>query len=229
MDEDIFRWMGIERIADSDIEQLVKHVRAEPKRGRQALKDDLEDIRVGECLFSGPYPTRTELGRHAKSVEATTRRLLELIDPDAPDNPWRHITGKFSSWGLEEWSADDNTKRPSLRVLREGLQELLATAQMLVEPFKPSGLLAELLSPSRFETLIGRLAQVFERNFGSKAGSARRAKDQQPDSPFIRFADFTLKNIMIHNEGEWEAYSTEYIIRTLTKVRTAEGKRISPP
>lgn len=217
MDDEIYHWLEIERLADSDIDRLVEYTQKEPKHGRAMLKAELEEIRIDKRIFAGPYPTPTELKVHAESVRNTTNRLLHLIDVSDPKNPWRHI---ISAWDMEDAGGN---RRPSLGALKEGLNKLLETSESLIQPFTPGPLLADLLSSSKFETLIGQLVQIFERNFEAKATSGRRNKDQKPDTPFIRFADFTLRQLVFADCKK--IYALETIVRELTRLRAADKKR----
>src|SRR5262249_11387338 len=68
-------------------------------------------------------------------------------------------------------------------------------------------------SRSPFEDLVGDLAKLFKKQFGLEATFHRRASDNAPDSPFIRFVEQALKEFKITHQRR--TYSRETIAKAL--------------
>lgn len=116
-------------------------------------------------------------------------------------------------------------------------EELHATMERLVEDighwFDPSSNFSHVPSPPRstrgarpsrspFEELVGELAKLFKKQFGLQATFHRRASDNVPDSPFIRFVEQVLKEFKITHQRR--TYSRETIAKALSDVRTGRAR-----
>jgi hypothetical protein len=77
-------------------------------------------------------------------------------------------------------------------------------------------------SRSPFERLVGDLAELFGKQFGLKATFHRRASDNVPDSPFIRFVEQVLKEFRITHQRR--PYSQESFAKALTDARTGRAR-----
>ena len=110
-------------------------------------------------------------------------------------------------------------------------EELHTTMERLVEdighwfeprlppiPSPPGSTWGARRSRSPFERLVGDLAELFGKQFGLKATFHRRASDNVPDSPFIRFVEQVLKEFRITHQRR--SYSRESIAKALTDART---------
>jgi hypothetical protein len=77
-------------------------------------------------------------------------------------------------------------------------------------------------SHSPFEDLVGQLSDVFRKEFGLEPTFHRRASDNVPDSPFIRFVEQVLKEFRITHQRR--PYSRESIAKALTDARTGRAR-----
>ena len=114
-------------------------------------------------------------------------------------------------------------------------EELHTTMKRLVEdighwfdpslppiPSPPGSTWGARRSRSPFEHLVGELAKLFRKQFGLEAAFHRRASDNVPDSPFIRFVEQVLAEFAITNRRR--AYSRESIAKALSDARTGRAR-----
>jgi hypothetical protein len=91
-------------------------------------------------------------------------------------------------------------------------------------------------TPNAFDWLVGvNLARVYEDYFGAPPTLSRDSSNRSPNSPFVRFADQTLKEFGVKNKGN--SYSRASIMKSLSDIRTgrlstgrlAKGMRLGKP
>jgi hypothetical protein len=78
---------------------------------------------------------------------------------------------------------------------------------------------------SPFEELVERLSHVFRKEFGRKPTFHRRASDNVPEGPVIRFVEHVLAEFKIANRGQ--PYSRESIAKALSDARTHRARKKS--
>ena len=163
------------------------------------------------------------------NIRNAARRIIRALNNDV--------------WGLI--SSIRKTKESSHRAYPARYQsnpyreELHATMERLVEdighwfdpslppifsrvPSPPGSTWGARRSRSPFEDLVGELAKLFRKQFGHEATFHRRASDNAPDSPFIRFVEQVLAEFRITNRRR--AYSRESIAKALTDARTGRAR-----
>jgi hypothetical protein len=90
-------------------------------------------------------------------------------------------------------------------------------------------------TPNAFDRLIEDLAGVYKDSFGTRPTLSRDFSNRTPNSPFVRFADQTLKEFGVKNKGKY--YSRDSIMKSLSDIRTgrlptgrlAKGMRLGKP
>jgi hypothetical protein len=164
--------------------------------------------------------------RQAKvgQIEKTARKLSSLLEDD-------------DAWAAEAISsalADINPIKITtvLRLIAAAAKKYnKLIKQPAWAPEASKGVSAELgmNKLSAFDWLVGvRLARVYERHFGQRAGRSRM-KDGQVGGPYIRFVQVTLRELGILNHRK--PYSREGIARSVSRARGSRNRiqRASKP
>jgi hypothetical protein len=97
-----------------------------------------------------------------------------------------------------------------------------AAPYFLHVPSPPGSTWGARRSRSPFDDLVGELAKLFRKQFNLKATFHRRASDNKPDSPFIRFVEQVLSEFRITHLRR--PYSRESIAKALTDARTGRAR-----
>jgi hypothetical protein len=164
--------------------------------------------------------------RRMTVIRNATNQIIRVSNNDV----WRMIS-RVQNLKEARHRSDPDKFRPN--PYRE---EPLATMKRLIEdighwfdphflriPSPPGNTWGTRPSRSPFEDLVVRLSDVFRKEFGLEPTFHRRASDNAPDSPFIRFVEQSLAEFRITNRRR--PYSRESIAKALTDARTARVRR----
>jgi hypothetical protein len=178
-----------------------------------AKKGLSHDIGVAENRYwdAKSLRSRRQKFEQLDEISKCAKRLKRLLDDE---NAWRAIIPHLPL------AVDQDFSRRSVATLIEAVHKAChprypqnAAEEMVKE------IVEDLTKQSPFETLVGELYKVFEKNFGMEA-QVNRPNDEKNDTPYIRFVMCILKKLQIPG-----TYTTESIIRATSIARSGLGRR----
>jgi hypothetical protein len=132
--------------------------------------------------------------------------------------------GRFKSRAVP--LSDGSVRVPVKHLIEATERELAHRSKLGSEPGPERAYRDEFRKCSAFEWFIGNHLPLVFRQIFCRAPGISRDSNQQPDGPFIRFAEKVLEELKITNGGA--PYSREAIARALTTARKGQSRRKPP-
>jgi len=163
------------------------------------------------------------------NIRNAARQIIRALDDDVWSLISRIRKTKESSHRAYPTRYPTNPYKEKLDATMERLVEDIehwfnpsAPPYFLHVPGPPGSTWGARRSRSPFERLVGDLAELFGKQFDLKATFHRRASDNVPDSPVIRFVEQVLKEFRITHQRR--PYSRESIAKALSDARTGRAR-----